>query len=155
MQKAFYSDDLMEFKINHKWQNGILKDILIEQNKYILCLWKTEEKLELQNPILLINNFSYSPNEKVEFFDESSNSWTEGTIKTKNNNFYLITFTTITSLNNSRILYKDIEEILSKQKTLDDEFKTKKKDLRKNLAKLQAELSVLTQDKELIDKKIT
>ena len=50
---------------------------------------------------------------------------------------------------------KQIEEILSKQKTLDDEFKTKEEELRKNLAKLQAELSVLTQDKELIDKKIT
>ena len=50
---------------------------------------------------------------------------------------------------------KQIEEILSQQKTLDDEFKTKEEELRKNLAKLQAELSVLTQDKELIDKKIT
>ena len=50
---------------------------------------------------------------------------------------------------------KQIEEILSQQKVLDEEFKTKEEDLRKNLAKLQAELSVLTQDKELIDKKIT
>ena len=50
---------------------------------------------------------------------------------------------------------KQIEEILSQQKVLDEEFKTKEEELRKNLAKLQAELSVLTQDKELIDKKIT
>ena len=50
---------------------------------------------------------------------------------------------------------KQIEEILSQQKVLDDEFKKKEEELRKNLAKLQAELSVLTQDKELIDKKIT
>ena len=49
---------------------------------------------------------------------------------------------------------KQIEEILSQQKNLDDEFKTKEEDLRKNLAKAQAELSVLTQDKELVDKKI-
>ena len=49
---------------------------------------------------------------------------------------------------------KQIEEILSQQKNLDDEFRTKEEDLRKNLAKVQAELSVLTQDKELIDKKI-
>ena len=118
MQKAFYSDDLMEFKINHKWQNGYLKDIIIDQNKYILRLEKTEEKIELQNQILLINNFNtssiiknfdqeYLPNDRVEFFDESSNSWTEGTIKTKNNNFYLICYTTIKSLNNSKILYKE------------------------------------------------
>ena len=49
---------------------------------------------------------------------------------------------------------KQIEEILAQQKTLDEEFKTKEEELRKNLAKLQAELSVLNQDKELIDKKI-
>ena len=49
---------------------------------------------------------------------------------------------------------KQIEEILNQQKNLDEEFKTKEEDLRKNLAKVQAELSVLTQDKELVDKKI-
>ena len=49
---------------------------------------------------------------------------------------------------------KQIEEILNQQKNLDDEFKTKEEELRKNLAKVQAELSVLTQDKELVDKKI-
>ena len=50
---------------------------------------------------------------------------------------------------------KQIEEILSQQKNLDEEFKTKEEDLRKNLAKAQAELSVLMQDKELVDKKIS
>ena len=49
---------------------------------------------------------------------------------------------------------KQIEEILNQQKNLDEEFKTKEEDLRKNLAKVQAELSVLTQDKDLVDKKI-
>ena len=49
---------------------------------------------------------------------------------------------------------KQIEEILNQQKNLDDEFKTKEEELRKNLAKVQAELSVLSQDKELVDKKI-
>ena len=49
---------------------------------------------------------------------------------------------------------KQIEEILNQQKNLDEEFKTKEEDLRKNLAKVQAELSVLMQDKELVDKKI-
>ena len=50
---------------------------------------------------------------------------------------------------------KQIEEILSQQKNLDEEFKTKEEDLRKNLAKAQAELSVLMQDKELVHKKIS
>ena len=49
---------------------------------------------------------------------------------------------------------KQIEEILSQQKNLDEEFKTKEEELRKNLAKVQAELSVLMQDKDLVDKKI-
>ena len=38
---------------------------------------------------------------------------------------------------------KQIEEILSQQKNLDEEFKTKEEELRKNLAKVQAELIVL------------
>ena len=50
---------------------------------------------------------------------------------------------------------KQIEEILNQQKNLDEDFKTKEEELRKNLAKVQAELSVLSQDKELVDKKIT
>jgi len=117
MQKIFYSDDLMEFKINNKWVKGNLKDIIIEQNKYILSLDKEKEKYEHQNPILSINNYNlesiinsekeYSPNQRIEFFEESSNSWSEGTIKTKNNDFYIISYVSKTSLNNSKILYKN------------------------------------------------
>ena len=118
MQKAFYSDDIMEFKINHKWSKGKLKDILIDQNKYVLFIEKGEDKLEYQNPILLINNYdapslikkfdeNFSPNQRVEFFEESNNSWTEGIIKTKNNDFYLISYSTKTNLNNSKILFKN------------------------------------------------
>ena len=118
MQKAFYSEDIMEFKINHKWSRGRLKDIILVQNKFILSLEKEDNILEHQNEILLINNLNseslikiieqeYSPNQRVEFFEESSNSWIEGTIKTKNNDFYIITYSTKSSLNNSKILYKN------------------------------------------------
>ena len=118
MQKVFYSDDIMEFKINHKWSKGKLKDILIDQKKYVLFIEKGEDKLEYQNPILLINNYdapslikkfdeNFSPNQRVEFFEESNNSWTEGIIKTKNNDFYLISYSTKANLNNSKILFKN------------------------------------------------
>ena len=118
MQKAFYSDDIMEFKINHKWLKGCLKDILIDQNKYILFTEKGKEQLVHENPILLINNYNvaslikkldenFSPNQKVEFFEDSNNTWTEGIIKTKNNDFYLISYSTKTNLNNSKILFKN------------------------------------------------
>ena len=56
MQKAFYSEDIMEFKINHKWLRGSIKDIILEQNKFILSLEKEDNILEHQNDILLINN---------------------------------------------------------------------------------------------------
>ena len=129
MQKVFYSDDIMEFKINHKWSKGKLKDILIDQNKYVLFIEKGEDKLEYQNPILLINNYdapslikkfyeNFSPNQRVEFFEESNNSWTEGIIKTKNNDFYLISYSTKTNLNNSKILFKNNIRSLSNDRDL-------------------------------------
>jgi hypothetical protein len=118
MKKVFYSDDIMEFKINHKWLKGNLKDILIDQNKYILFVEKGEDKLEYQSPILIINNCNtasllkkfdenFTTNQRVEFFEESNNSWVEGIIKTKNNDFYLISYSTKTNLNNSKILFKN------------------------------------------------
>jgi len=118
MQKAFYSEDIMEFKINHKWSRGSIQDIILDQNKFILSLEKEENILEYPKEILLINNLNsetlikimeenYSPNQRVEFYDESSNSWIEGTIKTRNNDFYIITYSTKIGLNNSKILYKN------------------------------------------------
>ena len=118
MQKSCYSDDLMEFKINHKWVKGNLKDIIIDQNKFILSLDQEKDKFEHQNQILYINNYNvesiikdsekeYSPNQRIEFFEESSNSWSEGKIKTKNNDFYIITYVTNLNYNNSKILYKN------------------------------------------------
>ena len=47
-----------------------------------------------------------------------------------------------------------IEEILSEQKNWEENEKNKEEIKRKELAKLQAEFNVLSQDKELIDKKI-
>jgi hypothetical protein len=118
MQKIFYSDDLMEFKINNKWVKGNLKDIIIDQKIFILSLEKEEDKYDYHNQILLINNYDeqsiiknsnqdYSPNQKIEFFDELSKSWIEGTIKTKNNDFYVVTYVTDAISNNSKILYKN------------------------------------------------
>jgi hypothetical protein len=130
MQKAFYSDDLLEFKINHKWTTGNLKDIIKDENKFILSLNKENQKLfEYQNPILLINCYklesllknsesSFSHNQRVEFFDETSNSWTEGTIETINKDFYLISYATKGSLNNSKILFKNNIRPLSNDKDL-------------------------------------
>ncbi len=118
MQKAFYYDDIMEFKINHKWSRGNLKDIIVDQNKYILSIEKGEDNYEIQNKILLINNFNiesiiknigqeYNQTQRVEYFDESSNSWNFGAIKTKNKDFYIISYETKSSLDNSKIIYKN------------------------------------------------
>ena len=108
----------MEFKIDHKWSRGSIKDIILDQKKFILSLKNKDNILELQNETLLINNLNseslikiieaeYSPNQRVEFYEETSNSWIEGAIKAKNNDFYIITYSTKTSLNNSKILYKN------------------------------------------------
>ena len=130
MQKVFYPDDILEFKINHKWVAGNLKNISKDENKYILSLDKEDQKLfEHQNPILLINNYkleslfnnsetSFSNNQRVEFFDDSSNSWAEGTIQTINNNIFLISYATKGSLNNSKILFKNNVRPLSNDKDL-------------------------------------
>ena len=130
MQKVFYSDDILEFKINHKWVAGNLKNISKKENKYILSLNKEDQKIiEYQNPILLINNYkleslinnsetSFSNNQRVEFFDDSSNSWAEGTIQTINNNIFLISYATKGSLNNSKILFKNNVRPLSNDKDL-------------------------------------
>ena len=118
MQKAFYTNDIVEFKINNNWKKGNLKDIIIEQKIFILSLEKEEDKYDYHNQILLINNYddqsiiknsnqNYSQNQKIEFFDELSKSWIEGTIKTKNNDFYVVTYVTDAISNNSKILYKN------------------------------------------------
>lgn len=118
MQKALYTNDVIEFKIGNKWKKGSLRDIIVEQNKFILSTEKGGDKYEHRSPIILINNYDeqsiiknsnkdYSPNQKVEFYDESNNSWIEGTIKTKNNDFYIITYMTKMIPNNSKILYKN------------------------------------------------
>ena len=130
MQQAFYSDDILEFKINHKWIKGNLKNIIIDENKYILSFDKEDQKtFELQSQQLLINSYkpesiiknleiSFSHNQRVEFYDESSNSWTEGTIQTINKDFYLIAYATKDSLNNSKILFKNNIRPLSDDREL-------------------------------------
>lgn len=126
MQKAFYSDDLLEFKINNKWTKGNLKNIKKDENKYILYLDKeAQKKFEYQNSVLLINNNNietllknneFSNNQRVEFFDDSSKSWMEGTIQSMKKDFYLINYTTKDRLNNSKIFFKNNIRPLSDDK---------------------------------------
>ena len=117
MQKSFYPDDILEFKSYHKWVKGSLKDIIINDNKYILSLInEKEQSTKNQNNILIINNSSpninnsqitYTVDQKVEFFDESSNNWIEGTIKNFNNDFYIISYIGKNNLTTSKIIYKN------------------------------------------------
>ena len=120
MQKVLCSDDIMEFKINQRWIRGFIKDIDISEKKFILSIENSKDNnlVELQNQPLLINNYTteyilqnldqdFSQNQIVEFFDDSSNSWIGGTIKTKNNDFYIISYLTKDSYNNSKIVYKN------------------------------------------------
>ena len=126
MQKAFYSDDLLEFKINNKWTKGNLKNIKKDENKYNLYLDKeAQKKFEYQNSVLLINknnietllkNNEFSNNQRVEFFDDSSKSWMEGTIQSMKKDFYLINYTTKDRLNNSKIFFKNNIRPLSDDK---------------------------------------
>lgn len=117
MQKSFYPDDILEFKSYYKWVKGSLKDIIINDNKYILSLInEKEQSTKNQNNILIINNSSpninnsqitYTVDQKVEFFDESSNNWIEGTIKNFNNDFYIISYIGKNNLTTSKIIYKN------------------------------------------------
>ena len=129
MQKALYTNDIIEFKINNTWKRAKLRDIIIDQNKFILSFVKGEDKYEHHNQILLINNYDdqsiiknsnidYSPNQKVEFYDELNDSWMEGNIKNKNNDFYIITYMSKNSSNNSKILYKNNIRPLNEGKNL-------------------------------------
>jgi hypothetical protein len=129
MQKAFYDEDIMEFKINNKWSKGKLKDIIINQNKYIVSLEKGEDNYEIQNKTLLINSFNvdsiiknigseYNQNQRVEYFEETSNSWNLGTIKKKNKDFYIISYEAKPSVNNSKILYRNSLRPLTNEKDI-------------------------------------
>ena len=129
MQKAFYYEDIMEFKINNKWSKGKLKDIIINQNKYIVSLEKGEDNYEIQNKTLLINSFNvdsiiknigseYNQNQRVEYFEETSNSWNLGTIKKKNKDFYIISYEAKPSVNNSKILYRNSLRPLTNEKDI-------------------------------------
>ena len=129
MQKAFYDEDIMEFKINNKWSKGKLKDIIINQNKYIVSLEKGEDNYEIQNKTLLINSFNvdsiiknigseYNQDQKVEYFDEASNSWNLGTIKKKNKDFYIISYEAKPGVNNSKILYRNSLRPLTNEKDI-------------------------------------
>jgi hypothetical protein len=60
MLKSLYSDDLIEFKDNNKWIKGNLKDIILNEKKFVLSLEKENEKsFEHTSETLFINNLNY------------------------------------------------------------------------------------------------
>ena len=118
MQKSFFPDDIMEFKLNNKWFRGNIKDILISENKFVLNLSNLNQNYEHKNSILIFNNYSFDTikknleknfeiNQRIEFYDEINNSWQEANIETKNNDFYIISYANKNSMNNTKILYKN------------------------------------------------
>ena len=118
MQKSFFPDDIMEFKLNNKWFKGSIKDILISENKFVLNLSNLNQNYEHKNSILIFNNYSFDTikknleknfeiNQRIEFYDEINNSWQEANIETKNNDFYIISYANKNSMNNTKILYKN------------------------------------------------
>ena len=131
-KKVFYSNEILEFKINGKWVIGSLKDIDKSKNKFILSLNKEDENknsYESQGPFLLINDFNvkaalnnspenFPKNQKIEFYDDTANGWSEGTIKANNNDFYIITYNNKTSFNNSKILYKENIRTITKNEDI-------------------------------------
>ncbi len=118
MQKSFFPDDIMEFKLNNKWIKGNIKDILISENKFVLNLSNLNQNYDHKNSVLIFNNYSFDTikknleknfeiNQRIEFYDEINNSWQEANIETKNNDFYIISYANKNSMNNTKILYKN------------------------------------------------
>ena len=118
MQKSFFPDDIMEFKLNNKWVKGNIKDILISENKFVLNLSNLNQNYYHKNSVLIFNNYSFDTikknleknfeiNQRIEFYDEINNSWQEANIETKNNDFYIISYANKNSMNNTKILYKN------------------------------------------------
>lgn len=118
MQKSFFPDDIMEFKLNNKWVKGNIKDILISENKFVLNLSNLNQDYAHKNSVLIFNNYSFDTikknleknfeiNQRIEFYDEINNSWQEANIETKNNDFYIISYANKNSMNNTKILYKN------------------------------------------------
>ena len=118
MQKSFFPDDIMEFKLNNKWVQGNIKDILISENKFVLNLSNLNQNYDHKNSVLIFNNYSFDTikknleknfeiNQRIEFYDEINNSWQEANIETKNNDFYIISYANKNSMNNTKILYKN------------------------------------------------
>ena len=119
MKKSFYPDDIMEFKLNNKWFKGSLKDIKKSEKKYILSLENSQtQDLEHKDHILVVNNFSietllksskqnFNENERVEFYDTDNNCWSPANIESMNKDFYIVSYADKTSLNNTKIIYKN------------------------------------------------
>ena len=119
MKKAFYPDDIMEFKLNNKWYKGSLKNIIKSENKYIISLENTpSENTVHKNTLLIFTNFSietilksseknFNVNQRVEFYDIDNNYWSEANIESMNNDFYIVSYANKSCFNNTKILYKN------------------------------------------------
>ena len=119
MKKSFYPDDIMEFRLNNKWIKGSIKQIIKSENKYILSLETSpSENKEHINNILIFNNFSmetilksteksFAVNQRVEFYDTDNKYWSEASIKSMNNDFYIVSYENKDRFNNTKILYKN------------------------------------------------
>ena len=68
--------------------------------------------------ILVVNNFSietllksskqnFNENERVEFYDTDNNCWSPANIESMNKDFYIVSYADKTSLNNTKIIYKN------------------------------------------------
>lgn len=122
MQKIFSPSDILEFKIDNKWQMGTLQDINISENKFQIFLSKENTTVDHISPSLSINTLNldtilssdktiYKVEDKVEFFDDSTHGWIEGKIKNSNGDFFLINFNFNTkntfNNNDSKIIHKN------------------------------------------------
>ena len=119
MKKSFYPDDIMEFKFSNKWYKGSLKNIQKSENKYIISLENNpSENTDIKNSLLIFNNFSietilkssdknFNINQRVEFYDIENKCWSEANIESMNKGFYIVSYANKSSLNNTKILYKN------------------------------------------------
>ena len=117
MKKIIYYSEELEIFHDDSWVKCNLLDILKDKNKYILSFDKeTRKTSEYENNILLIHNYDYEKmikdskferGQNVEFFNESIDAWSEGTIKSCKNDFYIIDYISKKNENKTKILYKN------------------------------------------------
>lgn len=118
MQKLYTSKEPLEFYINNKWQQGELHNINIPSNTFKILLSQNKSLISHQSTSLQINTIniqnilsnssnSYNVNDKVEFYDENTKGWIEGSIKSIKGDFFVINYNIKNNFDNSKIIYKN------------------------------------------------